>query len=149
MPWFSASSRASWVRASWSSSLSLSSAISGAQAPTTVVLWVLVRPPPNDFIISDRFSTEAPGWPGISNMPPPPVSASCSSTSLSSSSPARSFLRKLSRAAVEPGPVRASRIRSSAAASALALTPARRLSRTMERALSTRSRTIWSTSRPT
>lgn len=78
------------------------------------------------------------------------VSASWSSISLSSSSPARSFLRKLSRVAGwEPGPTRASRIRSSAAASAFALTPDRRLSRTITSAASTRSRMMESTSRPT
>ena len=66
MPLFSASSRASWVSASWSSSLSLSSAISGAQAPATVVLCVLVRPPNALPMMSDKFRTPMPGWPGMS-----------------------------------------------------------------------------------
>ena len=65
----------------------------------------------------------APGMPGISNigMPPPPACTSIS-ISLSLISPARSFLRKLSRVpGPEPGPTRASSTRSSAASSALRL----------------------------
>ena len=65
----------------------------------------------------------APGMPGISNigMPPPPDCTSIS-ISLSLSSPARSFLRKLSRVpGPAPGPTSASSTRSSAFNSALRL----------------------------
>jgi hypothetical protein len=101
--------------------------------------------------ISDRFNTPMLGCPGTSKPPKgEAVSARVISTSLSSSSPARSRLRKLSRVAgPEPGPTKASRIRSSAAASARVVTAVLRFSRTMPIAASTRSRTICSTSRPT
>ena len=153
MPVSSASATASLAAASWSTSFSLSSAISGFQAAATVVLCALVRPPKALPIISDRLSTpiDEPGWPGMSKpWNGVELSARVSSMSLSSSSPARSFLRKLSRVGgPAPGPTRASRIRSSAAPSALAVTPALRRSLIMPTAISTKSRTIWSTSRPT
>ena len=71
--------------------------------------------------------TDAPGMLGSSNIGMPPLPCATSiSISLSSSSPARSLRRKLSRVAwPEPGPTRASSTRSSAARSALACTSLR------------------------
>ncbi len=95
---------------------------------------------------------EAPGMPGISKVgsEPPPLSFSFSSISLSSSSPVRSILRNFDRvSALDPSPTRASSTRSSAACSALASTWRFILSLVMEIAISNRSRTICSTSRPT
>ena len=92
----------------------------------------------------------APGMPGISKVGMPPASATSTSISLAASSPARSILRNLALVSgLAVAPIRASRMRSSVASSARALTSARLRSRFMLRAISTRSRTICSTSRPT
>ena len=73
----------------------------------------------------------APGMPGISNIGmPEELRCTSISISLSSSSPARSFLRKLSRVAgLAPGPTSASSTRSSAGCSAFACTSLRFLAR--------------------
>src|SRR5262249_47756709 len=88
---------------------------------------------------------------GISNIGilAPPACTSIS-ISLSFNSPSRSFLRKLSRVAgLAPGPTKALSTRSSADCSARVRTSLRFLSRTSAMPISTRSRTICSTSRPT
>ncbi len=153
MPFCSTTRIASCTRESLSSSLSDSSAISRSCDSCTVTRRALVRAPPSLPKISpiEMAPTCAPGMPGISNigMPEEPWLTSIS-ISLSLISPARSFLRKLSRVAgLAPGPTSASSTRSSACCSALASTSLRFFSRVSAMAISTRSRTICSTSRPT
>src|SRR5271170_6368918 len=92
----------------------------------------------------------APGMPGISNSGIPPEDCTSISISLSLSSPARSFFRNASLvAALALAPTSASSTRLSAACCALASTSLRFLSRVCVMAISTRSRAICSTSRPT
>ncbi len=94
----------------------------------------------------------APGIPGTSKVgsDPMPVSATCTSISRSFSVPSRSILRNFCRVSVEAfSPHRASSTRSSARISALAETSLRSFSRVSEMEISTRSRMICSTSRPT
>ncbi len=75
---------------------------------------------------------EEPGMPGMSKLGKPPVSATWTSISLSSRSPDRSFLRKLSRVASEAlAPTSASSTRASALSWACASTSLRRAALTM------------------
>ena len=94
---------------------------------------------------------EAPGMLGNSNIGMAELGcASSISTSLSSSSPSRNFLRNASRVVGEAlAPTSALSSRSSAARWARACSALRFSLRTMAMATSTRSRTICSTSRPT
>jgi hypothetical protein len=95
----------------------------------------------------------APGMPGISKVGscmPPALSCSSISISRSASEPSRSSLRNFCRVSgLAEVPTSASSTRSSAASSALAATDLRSRSRVIVMPTSTRSRTIWSTSRPT
>src|SRR5262245_53331294 len=153
MPLFSTARIDSCTSCSWSSRRSDSSLIRMSCDSCTVTRLVLVRPPSPLPKMSpmEMAPTCAPGMPGISNSGiAEPDACTSISISLSSSSPARSFLRNDSLvAALALAPTSALITRSSAATCARAATSLRLLSRVRMMATSTRSRTICSTSRPT
>jgi hypothetical protein len=138
------------VRLSWSSSLSPSSAISGVVASRTVSLTVLVRPPPILPSISDRFSRPT--------LPPPGMSSPWIGDAVSASdldllvvqfAGPQLLAEAVARRRPGAGPDQGVQDPVLGGPSARARTSPRRRSRTMAMALSTRSRMIWSTSRPT
>ena len=152
MPFCSACATASLVTCSVSSSCSDSSLVSAARASATLMRRDFWGRPIIPFIISPRLIIWPGGMPGMSRLPTGelPVSATCTSTSLSSSSPARSMRRNLARVSPPaPSPTSAVTSLSSACNSALACTPLREDSFSMVMLTSTRSRTMLSTSRPT
>ena len=154
MPFCSTLSIASRTTASSSSSLSASSSTRISCDSATVILRGVVRPPNALPKMSPRLTIPiwAPGMPGISKVgsDEDPLSVMSTSISLSSNLPWRSSARNFCRvSALALSPTSASSTRSSAAISAFASTSFRWRVRTMWMEISTRSRTICSTSRPT
>ncbi len=152
MPLFSTLRMASCTIMSSSINLSDSSAIRMSKLSSTVTVRDLVRWPSALPSISERLimPTWLPGMPGMSKDGMDGASATSISISLSLSSSLRNLRRKDSRVdSLAPAPTSASMTRSSALSCALASTSLRLVSRTSPMPVSTRSRTICSTSRPT
>ena len=154
MPSFSTAFIAREIIFSLSSSLSLSSCSTSFSASATVILRFLYFSPIDLPKISPRLIIPiwAPGMPGISivGMVLAPVSITLISISRSARAPSRSILRNFCLvSSLAETPTSASKILSSAAIAAFSLTSLRILSRVLLMAMSSRSRIIDSTSRPT